>query len=58
MEKGGVVGVPDGITEMDDAAVGLAYGNELLYYQAWWPPGWSLLTQSSVLALFDKVWSY
>lgn len=32
-EKGGMAGNPSGITEIDNAAEGLAYGNEPLYYR-------------------------
>ena len=42
-EKGGVAGNPGGITEMDDAAEGLAYGDEPLYYRVRRPPGRPLL---------------
>lgn len=32
-EKSGVAGNPGRLTEMDDAAEGLAYGDEPLYYR-------------------------
>ena len=33
VKKGGVAGNPGGVTEMDDAAEGLSYGDEPLYYR-------------------------